>query len=184
MSNEALSKEKIQQLAEKAAKIKLVITDVDGVLTDGKVFLDQTDNELKSFNIKDGLGIKLLMQQNIAVAVITGRQSQIVARRMAELKVTEVHQNQPDKRQCFTSLLEKFAVNAEEVAYLGDDLPDLPLIKQSGLGVTVADGHWFVQQQADWVTSSRGGEGAFRELAELILGSQNLLPDLLEGYQH
>ncbi|HFB65535.1 MAG TPA: HAD-IIIA family hydrolase [Aeromonadales bacterium] len=184
MSNEALSRENIQQLAEKARKIKLVITDVDGVLTDGKVFLDQTENELKSFNIKDGLGIKLLMQQNITVAVITGRQSQIVKRRMAELNVTEVHQNQPDKRQCFASLMEKFDLEVDDIAYLGDDLPDLPLIKQCGLGVCVADGHWFVQQQADWVTSSRGGDGAFRELAELILGSQNLLPDILEGYQH
>ncbi len=184
MSSEAPDQQKIQQLAIKAAKIKLVVTDVDGVLTDGKVLLDQTDNELKAFNIKDGLGIKLLMQQNILVAVITGRQSQIVARRMAELKVSEVHQGQPDKRACFASLLEKLALDAEAVAYLGDDLPDLPLIKTCGLGVTVADGHWFVQQQADWVTSSRGGDGAFRELAELILGSQNLLPAILEEYQH
>ncbi len=184
MTTEKLTQEQIQLLSEKAKKIKLVVTDVDGVLTDGKVYLDQNTNELKSFNIKDGLGMKLLMKQNLVVAVITGRQSHIVDRRMTELGVTEVHQSQPDKRLCFASLLKKFNLEAQQVAYLGDDLPDLPLMNQCGLGVAVADGHWFLQQQADWVTSSRGGEGAFRELAELILGAQGLLPAILEEYKH
>jgi len=146
------------------------------------VYLDQGDNELKCFNIKDGLGIKFLLQNDITVAVITGRDSNIVTRRMKELGVTEVHQNQPDKRACFDSLLEKYQLDASQVAYLGDDLPDLPLIKQCGLGVGVADCHWFMLQHCDWITASAGGQGAFRELAELILSSQNKMPDILEGY--
>lgn len=184
MEQNQMNQQKIQQLAQQAKEIKLVITDVDGILTDGKVFLDQNDNELKSFNIKDGLGIKILMQQNINVAVITGRESNIVTRRMKELGVADVYQNQQDKRDCYQQLLQKYQLTEEQVAYLGDDLPDLPLIIRSGLGVTVSDGHWYVQQKANWVTASRGGEGAFRELAELILSSQSLLPEILQGYEN
>ncbi len=182
MTAPQLSKQQVDLLASKAKPIKMVITDVDGVLSDGKVYLDQTDNELKSFNIKDGLGIKMLLKNDITVAVITGRESNIVSRRMHELGVKEVHQNQPDKRACYQSLLDKYQLKASEVAYLGDDLPDLVLIKRSGLGVAVADCHWFMLQHSDWITSSAGGQGAFRELAELILSSQNKLPDMLEGY--
>jgi len=178
-----ITQEKIQQLAEKAKTIKLVITDVDGVLTNGKVILDQENNEFKSFNIKDGLGFKLLLQQNITVAVITGRQSNIVTRRMNELGITELYQNKFDKRDTYQELKQKYKLEDNEIAYLGDDLPDLALIKLCGLGVTVADGQWYLQQHADWVTASRGGEGAFRELAELILSSQGLLPEILKGFE-
>ncbi len=166
-----------------AEKIKLVITDIDGVLSDGKVYLDQKDNELKAFNIKDGLAIKWLLSHQIPVAVITGRSSQVVSRRMKELGVTEVHQNQPDKRQCFNSLLAKHHLSEHQIAYLGDDLPDLPLINRCGLGVAVADAHWYLKQQADWLTPHPGGQGAFRDLAELILSSQGLLDLILEGYK-
>ncbi len=182
MTAPQMTKEQIDALASKARGIRLIITDIDGVLTDGSVFLDETDNELKAFNIKDGLGIKMLLNNGVEVAVITGRKSTLVARRMKELGVTEVHQKQPDKRACFKSLLKKYKLQASEVAYLGDDLPDLPLIKQSGLGVSVADCHWFMLQHSDWITSSAGGKGAFREVAELILSSQGKLPEILESY--
>ena len=182
MPNSQPSKQQINQLAEKAKLVQLVITDIDGVLSDGRVYLDQKDNELKSFNIKDGLGIKMLLNNDVNVAVITGRESNIVNRRMKELGVNEVHQKQPDKRACFQRLLEKYHLQASQVAYLGDDLPDLPLIKQCGLGVCVADSHWFMQQHCDWITTAAGGMGAFRELAELILSSQAKLPDILNGY--
>ena len=182
MTAPQLTQEQIAQLAEKAKKVRMVITDIDGVLSDGKVYLDQADNELKCFNIKDGLGIKFLLKNDIIVAVITGRESNIVERRMKELGVTEVHQNQPDKRACFNKLLEKYQLDVSEVAYLGDDLPDLPLIKQCGLGVAVADCHWFMLQHSDWITASAGGQGAFRELSELILSSQEKMPAILDGY--
>jgi len=182
MSAPQLTKQQIELLSTKAKPIKMVITDIDGVLSDGKVYLDQADNELKSFNIKDGLGIKLLLNNDIVVAVITGRESNIVSRRMQELGVTEVYQKQPDKRACFDALLKKYQLEPSAVAYLGDDLPDLPLIKQCGLGVGVADCHWFMLQHCDWITSTAGGQGAFRELAELILSSQSKLPQILDGY--
>jgi len=172
-----------EELLNKAKKIKLVITDVDGVLTDGKVHLDQKDNELKAFNIKDGLGIKWLLNAAIPVAIITGRASNVVTRRMQELGVTEVYQKQPDKRACFQMLLQKYQINCEEVAYLGDDLPDLALINQCGLGVTVADGHWSLKESSHWITPNKGGEGAFRDLAELILSAQQQLESILQGYQ-
>ncbi len=171
------------ELTNRASAIELVITDIDGVLSDGLVYLDQQQNELKAFNIKDGLGIKWLLNHGIQVAVITGRESNIVARRMQELGVTEVHQKKPDKRACFESLLEKYQISDSQVAYLGDDLPDLPLINRCGLGVAVADAHWHLGQKADWQTPSNGGQGAFRELAELILTAKGLLPAILQGYQ-
>ena len=170
-------------LLAKAKRIKLVVTDIDGVLSDGLVYLDQEENELKAFNIKDGLGIKWCLDQDIEVAVITGRNSKIVSRRMKELGVNEVHQQQTDKLACYNGLLEKYQITVEQVAYLGDDLPDLPLINLSGLGVTVADGHWLLKQQADWITPQAGGRGAFRDLAELLLTAQGKLTAILKGYQ-
>ncbi|NVJ58898.1 MAG: 3-deoxy-manno-octulosonate-8-phosphatase KdsC [Gammaproteobacteria bacterium] len=166
----------------KAEKIQLLIMDVDGVLSDGKVYYSNNGDELKSFNIKDGLGIKLLHKNNIKTAIITGRHSAIVERRANELGITHVYQGAQDKRAAFDKILNDENLTAEQVAHVGDDLPDLPLMKKAGLGIAVADANAFVRQNADWVTSTIGGAGAVREIAELLLSSQNLLEQTYNSY--
>jgi 3-deoxy-D-manno-octulosonate 8-phosphate phosphatase (KDO 8-P phosphatase) len=170
------------ELLEKARQIRVLITDVDGVLTDGNVYLDNQNNEWKAFNIKDGLGIKLLLNQGIEVVIITGRSSQIVTRRAAELGIRTVYQGRSDKRQAFEEILRQFSVMTDEVAHVGDDLPDLPLMQKSGLGLSVADAHWYVREHADWVTRSGGGQGALREIAELLLTSRQVLDSTYGAY--
>ena len=167
---------------EKAKKIKLLICDVDGVLSDGKVYFTNQGDELKNFNIKDGLGIKLLMANGIEVAIITGRNSNIVAQRAKELGIKHLFQGQPDKRATFNQLILALNLNPDQVAHIGDDLPDLPLMKLSGLGICVADGYHFVQKNADWITNHIGGEGAVRDVSDLILFAQNKLDNVLNGY--
>ncbi len=169
-------------LLAKAAKIKLLICDVDGVLSDGKVYLTNQGEELKNFNIKDGLGIKLLQKSGIEVAIITGRKSAIVDFRAKELGIKYVFQGQLDKRATFNQLLLELNLLPEQVAHVGDDLPDMPLMQIAGLGISVADAYHFVSQNADWVTDNKGGEGAVRNIADLILFSQNKLSEMLQSY--
>ncbi len=171
-----------QDILAKASQIKLLVCDVDGVLSDGKVYFTNQEDEIKNFNIKDGLGIKLLQKNNIAVAIITGRKSKIVEVRAKELGINYLYQGQSNKQSAFDSLLEQLKLNKEQVAHIGDDLPDLPLMKQTGLGISVADGYSFVRQQADWVTSKKGGEGAVREAADLLLFAQNKLDAIYANY--
>ena len=171
-----------ETLVAKAAKIKLLICDVDGVLSDGKVYLTNQGDELKNFNIKDGLGIKLLQKSGIEVAIITGRKSAIVDYRAKELAIKYVFQGQVDKRATFNQLLLELNLLPDQVAHVGDDLPDLPLMKLAGLGICVADAYPFVSQNADWITENRGGEGAVRNIADLLLFSQNKLNDILLSY--
>ena len=165
-----------------AKDIKLLICDVDGVLTKGEVYLDNTEIELKAFNIKDGLGIKLLQRSGIEIAIITGRNSAIVDRRMQELGISHVYQGQQDKIVAYENLLQKLNLDISEVAYVGDDLPDLPLMKRSAIGIAVADAHQFVLQKADWVTENKGGEGAVRNIVDMILQSKGLLEDIHRSY--
>lgn len=165
-----------------AKDISLLICDVDGVLTKGEVFLDNTDLELKAFNIKDGLGLKLLQRAGIEIAIITGRESGIVTRRMAELGISHVYQGQTDKIAAFEALLNKLEITAQQVAYIGDDLPDLPLMRRSALGIAVADAHFSLLDKADWITFNDGGYGAVRDVADLILDAKGLLEDIHQGY--
>ena len=165
-----------------AKEVSLLICDVDGVLTKGEVYLDNTELELKAFNIKDGLGIKLLQQSGVEVAVITGRKSQVVERRMAELGIKHIYQGQQDKIAAFESLLDTLGLNPEQVAYVGDDLPDLPLMRRSALGIAVADAHFGVKDKADWITFNDGGFGAVRDIADLILDAKGLLENIHKGY--
>jgi len=165
-----------------AKDIQLLICDVDGVLTKGEVFLDNSDFEMKAFNIKDGLGLKLLQRANIEIAIITGRQSNIVDRRMAELGIKHVYQGQMNKIAAYEGLLNKLDIKPSQVAYMGDDLPDLPLIQRSALGIAVADAHWFVKDNANWITFNDGGYGAVRDVADLILDAKNLLDNIHQEY--
>lgn len=169
-------------LLEKAREIKLLICDVDGVLSDGKVYYTNQAEELKNFNIKDGLGIKLLLDNDIQVAIITGRKSVIVDKRAKELGIQFVYQGNADKQAAYQDILEQLKIKENQVAHIGDDLPDLPLMQKSGLGICVADGYHFVREHADWVTKKQGGQGAVREVCDVILTAQNKLAQIHRKY--
>lgn len=158
---------------QKARKIKLLICDVDGVFSDGLVYMSNTGDELKTFHTRDGYGVRSLLTSNIPVAIITGRKSKIVADRMTALGITHIYQGVDNKLVPYEELLSLYQVSPEEVAYIGDDMVDLPVMEQVGLSVCVADGHPYVQQRADFVTQIKGGHGALRELTDLLLLSQN-----------
>jgi len=160
---------------DKAREVRLVIFDIDGVLTDGGLHFNSEGREHKTFNSLDGHGIRMLLECGIQVAVITGRQSELVTHRMRDLGVGLVFQGHRDKRPPFESLLEKTGLQKNQIAYLGDDLPDLPVMSQVGFAVAVQNAHAFVKQQAHWITQNYGGSGAARETTDFILSAQNLL---------
>ncbi len=172
-----------QELLDRARDIRLLICDVDGVLSDGKVILGSEGEEFKTFNIKDGLGIKALLQNGIQVAIITGRDSPIVDNRARELGITHVFQGQQDKVSALRKLQELLTLEARNIAHIGDDLPDLTLFPLVGLTATVADGHWLLRERAHWTSRNKGGDGAVRELAELLLESQGHLQDFLDRFR-
>lgn len=172
----------IDEARAKAAIIKLIIFDVDGVMTDGRIIYSSSGEELKFFHVKDGLGIKLLIQAGIQTAIITGRNSTLVKKRSDELGIQNLIQGRDDKLNAMQELLSKLNVSKESTAYMGDDLPDLAAIQYAGLGISVNDAADYVKAQADFVTQSRGGQGAVREACEFILSSQNKLNTLIEHY--
>lgn len=159
----------------KAAKIKLAIFDVDGVFTDGRLYFDAQGEALKVFHVQDGLGVKLLQQSGVAVAVISGRESASVTQRLKEINVEFIYQGRENKQQVLTELLTQLKLTTEQVVYVGDDLPDLPLIQQVGLGICVPNAHPLLKEFAGWQTTSLGGYGAVREVCELIMEAQNTL---------
>jgi 3-deoxy-D-manno-octulosonate 8-phosphate phosphatase (KDO 8-P phosphatase) len=165
-----------------AKKIKLLILDVDGVLTDGSIILDNEGNEYKSFHVRDGHGIKMLIRAGVKVAIITGRYSKVVSRRAKELGITEVFQKCFDKNAVFTALIEKYALSEGEVAYVGDDIVDAPIMKRAGLPISVADGDDELKKFALLVTKHRGGRGAVREVTDLILKAKGLWEKMFHGY--
>ncbi len=164
-----------QELQAKAQKIKLAIFDIDGVFTDGKITYNEHGAEIKSFHVHDGIGIKLLMQSGIEIAIITSRQSPIVSQRMQELGVKHVYQDCRDKLIVFKALLKKNKLTPDQVAFVGDDLPDLAAMQQAGLGIAVANSVDIVREHADWQTQTKGGKGAVREVCEMIMQAQNTL---------
>ncbi|KRO97020.1 MAG: HAD-IIIA family hydrolase [Proteobacteria bacterium] len=166
-----------------AKKIKLLLLDVDGVLTDGRLYYGNSGEEMKAFNIQDGLGIKLLQQAGIQVGIITGRVSELVQRRATELGINPVIQGREDKLTALNELMLTADLSLDEVAFVGDDLPDLAVIKKVGLGITVANGSTTLKSAADWQTTKKGGDGAVREVAEMLLTCQDNLAHLLEQYQ-
>ncbi|MCL4157533.1 UNVERIFIED_CONTAM: hypothetical protein GTU68_057198 [Idotea baltica] len=179
-------KDKNLSLREKAKKIKLLIFDVDGVLTDGSLFFDNEGSEYKAFNSKDGQGIRLLLDNGINVAIITGRQSQIVKHRANNLKIPPeyIYQGYRDKVPAFYELLEKTKLDKENIAFIGDDVIDLPIMSQVGLSIAVADANWFVKENSDLICKTNGGRGAGREACEFILDSQGKLDDILQSFIH
>ncbi len=168
---------------QKARDIKLLVVDVDGVLTAGHLWYGNNGEELKAFHIQDGLGIKLLQRAGIDVAIITGRTSQLVARRGAELGIRHIVQGREDKLVALRALAAELNISLEEIAYTGDDLPDLSAIIAAGFGIAVANAMPYVAQHADYKTVHCGGEGAVREICDLILQAQDKFDAILERYQ-
>jgi len=169
--------------ARRAAAIRWLVLDVDGVLTDGSLYFGNAGEELKAFNIRDGLGIRLLQQAGVAVAIITGRRSEIVSRRASELGIARVVQGRADKHTALAELAAAEGVALRDCAYMGDDLPDLGAILAAGLGMTVADAPATVAAAADWQSRLGGGRGAVREACEYILQCRGELTALTDSFR-
>ena len=172
----------MQDILEKAAGIKLVIFDVDGVLTDGSLFIGDDGQEYKAFNSKDGHGMRMLQDAGVDIAIITGRVSNVVEHRMKDLGIKHVYQGKRQKLPAFEELLQKVGLPAEQVAYVGDDVVDLPVMSKVGLAICVQDGHGFVKKHAHWITEHGGGRGAGRDVCELILQARGQLESMLHSY--
>ncbi|MEP6570160.1 MAG: HAD family hydrolase [Acidobacteriota bacterium] len=166
----------------RASHIKLLLMDCDGVLTDGRLWLTGPDDEQKGFDTHDGLGLSLLHRAGLKSGIITGRSSNAVTRRASELGVEFVRQGSPDKIAAFEQLLQEAEVAENEVAFVGDDLPDIPIMKRAELAVAVADAVSEARSAAHYVTGAKGGRGAVREVIELILKSQGRWNELVEDY--
>ena len=163
------------QLRDRAASIRLLVLDVDGVLTDGRLYYGADGEALKSFDVKDGLGLRLLMNEGVGVAVISARGAPPLRARLAELSITHALLAREDKLSALTELLDVTGVALEEVAYVGDDIIDLPVLRVVGLPITVRDAHTLVRSEVAWVTSARGGRGAVREIADGLLAARGRL---------
>ncbi len=167
---------------ELANKIQLIIFDVDGVLTDGGLYFTEDGAEFKRFNSLDGHGIKMLKDNGVEVAVITARDSKAVAYRMKNLGITHFYQGQSDKVVAFSDLLQKLNLSADEVAYVGDDVIDLPVMIKVGFAIAVANAHDTVKQYANLITEKSGGHGAVREVCDFILKAQGKFDDAMKLY--
>jgi 3-deoxy-D-manno-octulosonate 8-phosphate phosphatase (KDO 8-P phosphatase) len=167
-------------LLERAARIHALVLDVDGVLTDGQLYFDNQGNEMKAFCTRDGLGMRALQTQGVVLALITGRQSQIVANRAENLGIEHVYQGRNDKLSAFHELLDATGIEAPAVCYAGDDWLDIPVLDRVGLAVTVPDADALVKTHAHWITSRPGGHGAVREICNLILSARGLDRQVLD----
>ncbi len=161
----------------RAAQIRLLICDVDGVMSDGLIYMGNSGEELKAFNVRDGYGIRCLLTSGIEVAIITGRRAKLLEDRCQTLGITHLYQGQSDKLLAWHELLDKLSLDKAQVAYIGDDLIDWPVMAQAGLSVAVADAHPVLLPRADYVTRISGGRGAVREVCDLILLAQNKFED-------
>lgn len=158
-----------QKIKEKAKKIKMIIMDVDGVLTDGRIILGSKGEELKNFYVQDGEGIELARRKGLILVLVSGRRSKVVERRAEELKIKEVYQNISEKIEVYYRLLKKYDLKNEEVAYIGDDLGDIPSLRKAGLALAPANGVEEVKDIVHYVTRASGGRGAVREAIDIIL---------------
>jgi 3-deoxy-D-manno-octulosonate 8-phosphate phosphatase (KDO 8-P phosphatase) len=165
----------MNELMQRGKHIKLAVFDVDGVLTDGRLYFLEDGSEFKTFNTLDGQGIKMLINSGVVTAIISGRKTPVVERRAKNLGIAHLYQGREDKLVVLDELLQQLHLSYEQVAYLGDDLPDLPVIRRVGLGMAVANAASFVRQHAHGTTQAKGGEGAAREFCELILSAQGNL---------
>ncbi|MCU7905749.1 MAG: 3-deoxy-manno-octulosonate-8-phosphatase KdsC [Candidatus Thiodiazotropha sp. (ex Epidulcina cf. delphinae)] len=172
----------MQDIHTKASAVKLVIFDVDGVLTDGSLFLGDDGQEYKAFNSRDGHGMKMLQKSGVLIGIITGRTSEVVRIRMESLGIEHVYQGKQDKLPAYEELRDKLGLEDGQVAYVGDDVVDLPIMCRVGLAIAVNDAHPFVVQHAHWQTPHAGGRGAGRDVCEMVLEAQGNLQVELESY--
>lgn len=163
---------KQEALAIIASKVKLLLLDVDGVLTDGRLYFSNSGEEMKAFHSLDGHGIKMLMSANVNVGIITGRRSKLVEKRAADLGIELLYQGREDKLNVLKEITRNTQIENENICYVGDDLPDLPVLKVVGLGFSVPGGHPAVKSAVHAITSTPGGEGAVREVTDFLLESQ------------
>ncbi len=167
---------------QRAAGIRLMGFDIDGVLTDGRLYFGPEGDHMKAFFSRDGLGLKFLAKSGVTLAIITGRDSPIVTRRAANLGIEIVMQGVGDKRAAMTSLLARENLTFEQCGYMGDDVVDLPLLRACGFSATVPDGHDLVRQHADYIAAAPAGGGAVREVCELILRAQGSWVRIMAPY--
>lgn len=170
------------ELIKRAEKIKLVIFDVDGVLTDGRLYFDHEGREYKTFHTRDGLGLRFLKEFGIEMAVISGRRSEIVEKRLRTFGIKWIFQGYEEKLAVLKRLFEERSYRPDAIAYVGDDLLDLPVMQRVGLAIAVQDAHFLVKQQAHWVTTLPGGRGAVREVCDLLLEAQGHFETLKARY--
>ena len=171
-----------EKLLARAKAVKLLLFDVDGVLTDGSLFLDNHGEEYKAFNSRDGHGLKMLQRNGVEVGIITGRESQIVAHRTKELGIRHVRQGCADKLPVYEQMIAELKLKPEQVGFVGDDVVDLPILLRVGLAVCPQDGHFLVKRHAHWVTPNRGGRGAGRDVCELLMLAQDSFSSEMQLY--
>jgi len=172
----------MQDILTRTKNIRLVIFDVDGVLTDGSIIISDDGQETKAFHSRDGHGMKLLQYTGVEIGIITGRTSKVVEHRMNSLGVNHVFQGQQVKLPAFESLITQLDLTADQCAYVGDDIVDLAIMSRVGLAIAVQDAHSVVKKHAHWITPSVGGKGAAREVCELIMEGQGTLQDQIERH--
>jgi len=172
----------MQGVIDKARDIRCLICDVDGVLTDGRIYLSANGDEMKVFHAHDGMGIKMLQHAGIEVAIISARFSQLIQDRMTELGIRHIYQGDINKRESFATIREALQLENHQIAYIGDDIVDLPCIRTAGLGIAVPNAMPILFEHADWQTQAPGGHGAVRETAELLLSAQNKLTTVHESF--
>jgi 3-deoxy-D-manno-octulosonate 8-phosphate phosphatase (KDO 8-P phosphatase) len=170
-------------LMEKLKKIKMLILDVDGVMTDGQIIMDDDGREIKHFDVRDGHGLKIIQRFGIRVVLLTGRKSAVVSHRARDLGITDVYQGSLNKKEALEKIMKKYRLRADSIAFLGDDIVDIPVLKRVGFSAAVADALVVVKKSVHYVTRSGGGRGAVRELCELILQAQGKWPEIAAKYE-
>jgi len=172
----------MKDILEKASRVRLLIFDVDGVLTDGSLFVGDDGQEYKAFHSQDGHGIKMLIKHGVIVAIITGRTSKVVEHRMKNLGIEHVYQGQLDKLPAYEKLASDLDISAAETAYVGDDVVDLPVMRRVGLAIAVQDAHPLVRQHSHWQTPRGGGRGAARDVCEMLMEARGVLEQEMSSY--
>jgi len=173
----------VKTIFDKAANIRLVVFDVDGVLTDGSLYVGADGQEYKAFYARDGMGMKMLQATGVIIGIITAKDSPVVTFRMQELGIKHVYQGQLDKLEAFHNLCDQLQLEPQQVAYVGDDINDIPVMLRVGLAIAVADAHFLVAKHAHWQTKFMGGRGAAREVCELIMQAQGTLAAQVNFYE-
>ena len=170
-------------IKEKLKGIKLLILDVDGVMTDGRIIMDNEGKEIKNFNVRDGHGLKLVQRYGIKVAILTGRQSKVVEHRAKDLDIKDVYQKVFNKKDVFEKIMKNHKLSPDEAAFIGDDIVDIPVLRRVGFSVAVADAADVVKKSVDYVARNSGGRGAVREICEMILKAQGKWPEIAAKYE-